>query len=63
MDATANGDAEMELTMEELNMESRELTIDDLDNASGGVPLELMMGLAVFGAFFCLGTYIRIKLF
>jgi len=65
MGATANGEVEMEMAqkMEELNMESRELTIDELDNASGGViAVPLMLGIAVFGSFFCLGAWIRSKL-
>jgi len=54
---------EMAQKMEELNMESRELTIDELDNASGGViAVPLMLGIAVFGSFFCLGAWIRSKL-
>ena len=65
MGATANGEVEMEMAqkMEELNIESRELTIDELDNASGGViAVPLMLGIAVFGSFFCLGAWIRSKL-
>jgi len=54
---------EMAQKMEELNMESRELTIDELDNASGGViAVPLMLRIAVFGSFFCLGAWIRSKL-
>jgi len=65
MDVTAIGEVEMEtaLKIEELNVEPRELTIDELDNASGGViAVPLMLGIAVFGSFFCLGAWIRSKL-
>ena len=65
MGATANGEGEMEtaLKIEELNTESRELSLSELDNASGGViHFPLMLGIAVFGSFFCLGAYIRTKL-
>jgi len=49
--------------MAELNMEPRELTIGELDEASGGaVPLELMVGIAWVGLWFCVGAYIRYKL-
>lgn len=54
---------EMAQKMEELNMEPRELTIDELDKTSGGVPLELMLGIAVVGGAFCLGAWLRTKLF
>jgi hypothetical protein len=64
MDATANGEVEMELKMEELNIEPRELTLDELDNASGGViAFPLMLGIAVVGSAFCLGVWLRTKLF
>lgn len=65
MDATANGEVEMEMTLkkEELNMEPRELSLSELDEASGGViAVPLMLGIAVFGSFFCLGAWIRSKL-
>jgi hypothetical protein len=65
MGATANGVVEMEtaLKIEELNTESRELSLRELDNASGGVvALPVMLGIAVFGSFFCLGAWIRSKL-
>jgi hypothetical protein len=65
MDATANGDVEMEMALkkEELNMEPRELSLSELDEASGGViAVPLMLGIAVFGSFFCLGAWIRSKL-
>jgi hypothetical protein len=52
------------MKMDELNMGSRELTIDELDRASGGViAVPLMLGLAVVGAGFCLGAWLRTKLF
>jgi hypothetical protein len=66
MDVTAIGEVEMEtaLKIEELNVEPRELTIDELDNASGGViAFPLMLGLAVIGGSFCLGAWLRTKLF
>ena len=54
----------MELKMEERNLEPRELTIDELDNASGGViAFPLMLGIAVVGGAFCLGAWLRTKLF
>jgi hypothetical protein len=65
MDATANGGVEMEIALkkEELNMEPRELSLTELDQASGGVvALPVMLGIAVFGTFFCLGAWIRSKL-
>jgi hypothetical protein len=65
MDATANGEVEMEmdLKMEGRNLEPHELTIDELDAAAGGViAAPLMLGIAVFGSFFCLGAWIRSKL-
>ena len=65
MDAAANEEVEMEtaLKLQELTMEPRELTINELDDASGGVPLELMIGIAWVGAWFCVGAYLRTKLF
>jgi hypothetical protein len=65
MGATAYGEVEMEtaLKIEELNTEQRELSLSELDNASGGViHVPLMLGIAVFGSFFCLGAWIRSKL-
>jgi hypothetical protein len=53
----------METKMEELNMEPRELTLDELNDASGGViALPLMLGIAVVGGAFCLGAWIRSKI-
>ena len=52
------------MEMKELNVEPRELTIDELDDASGGViALPLMLGIAVVGGAFCLGAWLRMKLF
>jgi len=54
---------EIALKKEELNMEPRELSLNELDQASGGVvALPVMLGIAVFGSFFCLGAWIRSKL-
>jgi hypothetical protein len=56
MDAIANGEVEMEMAMkvEELNMEPRELTLDELDDASGG----FIWIAAVVGGF-AVGTAMR----
>ena len=54
---------EIALKKQELNMEPRELSLSELDEASGGViAVPLMLGIAVFGSFFCLGAWIRSKL-
>ena len=58
MDATANGEVEMEMAMkvEELNMEPHELTLDELDDASGGFIVALCAGAFIVG--FSIGLWI-----
>jgi hypothetical protein len=65
MDVTAIGEVDMQtaLKIDEMNTESRELSLNELDDTSGGaIHFPLMLGIAVVGTFFCLGAYIRTKL-
>jgi hypothetical protein len=50
---------EMAKKVEELNMEPRELTLDELDDASGGF---LALYVAAFGVGFSIGLWIGRKL-
>jgi lactobin A/cerein 7B family class IIb bacteriocin len=53
------GPTEMEMAMkaEELNMEPHELTLDELDNASGGILPVIVGALAVYTVGFVGGLF------